>query len=216
MAVTTYLISQNDLTILGSPDIVSFDGRDLKMFPIEYSVDKSDGGKILSVEYVDSSVRYLDKKFVVLADTHIRGKSNGPNDALIAVGQKYWSDETEEGRTWTFTTADGRLSVASDDDTYQTWIDSFASLTDPADKLPDADPDRDGLPNSFEMVLGGDPANGSDAAIAAVDGVVILTDDDFAFTPPPVAPATTADWGRVFVPRGSNTRLFGRLDVTVP
>jgi hypothetical protein len=88
-----YNISESDLSVLGSPDIISFGGRELKMFPIEYSVDKSDSGKILSVEYVDSSAVYLDKKFVVLSGTHIASKSNGPKDALVTVGQKYWSDE---------------------------------------------------------------------------------------------------------------------------
>jgi hypothetical protein len=93
----SYNISENDLSVLGSPDTLAFGGRELKMFPIEYSIDKSDGGKILSVEYVDASVVYLDKKFVVLNGTHIASKSNGPNDALVTVGQKYYSEEEDAG-----------------------------------------------------------------------------------------------------------------------
>jgi autotransporter-associated beta strand protein len=45
-------------------------------------------------------------------------------------------------------------------------------------------------------------------------GVVTLTDDNYAsFTPPATTPT---DRVRVFVPRGSETRIFGRLNVTVP
>jgi hypothetical protein len=44
--------------------------------------------------------------------------------------------------------------------------------------------------------------------------VVTLTDDNYAsFTPPATTPT---DRVRVFVPRGSETRIFGRLNVTVP
>lgn len=44
-------------------------------------------------------------------------------------------------------------------------------------------------------------------------GVVILTDDNYAsFTPT----ATNTDRVRVYIPRGANTKLFGRLNVTVP
>jgi hypothetical protein len=43
--------------------------------------------------------------------------------------------------------------------------------------------------------------------------VVILTDDNYGlFTPP----AADTDRVRVFVPRGVNTTLFGRLNVQVP
>jgi autotransporter-associated beta strand protein len=46
-----------------------------------------------------------------------------------------------------------------------------------------------------------------------VDGVVILEDDNYAsFTPP----ATNTDRVRVFVPRGTNPVLFGRLRATIP
>ena len=50
-------------------------------------------------------------------------------------------------------------------------------------------------------------------AVGGVSGVVILTDDNYGlFTPP----AADTDRVRVFVPRGVNTTLFGRLNVQVP
>jgi fibronectin-binding autotransporter adhesin len=52
------------------------------------------------------------------------------------------------------------------------------------------------------------------AAVDQAGGVVILTDDNFgAFTPPAT---TNTDRVRVYVPRGTEPRIFGRLNVTVP
>jgi autotransporter-associated beta strand protein len=51
------------------------------------------------------------------------------------------------------------------------------------------------------------------AAVNNISGVVIQEDLDFNY-PPPVAADT--DRVRVYVPRGSNTELFGRLNVLVP
>ncbi len=52
-------------------------------------------------------------------------------------------------------------------------------------------------------------------AVGGVSGVVILTDNNYnaSFTPPT---AVDTDRVRVFVPRGVNPTLFGRLNVTVP
>jgi len=91
-----YNISEEDLDIDGSPDTINFGARSVKMYPIEYSIDKSSGGKILTVEYQDSSIIYLDKKFVVLNGTHIASKSNSPDRPLITVGDKYYSEEIED------------------------------------------------------------------------------------------------------------------------
>ena len=51
------------------------------------------------------------------------------------------------------------------------------------------------------------------AATDGVSGTVIQVDDNFIFTPPAAA---NTDRVRVYVPRGANTKLFGRLDVQVP
>ena len=46
-----------------------------------------------------------------------------------------------------------------------------------------------------------------------VNGVTTLVDDNYAsFTPP----ATDTDRVRVYIPRGANPKLFGRLNVLVP
>jgi autotransporter-associated beta strand protein len=44
---------------------------------------------------------------------------------------------------------------------FDSWINGFASLTNPADKTATADPDKDGLANVVEFVLNGNPANGA-------------------------------------------------------
>ena len=46
-----------------------------------------------------------------------------------------------------------------------------------------------------------------------VDGVVVLVDEDYASFEPA---ATDTDRVRVYIPRGTNPKLFGRLAVTVP
>lgn len=49
---------------------------------------------------------------------------------------------------------------------YTTWADAFSTaLPNAADRLPEADPDNDGLDNLAEFVLGGNPA-ASDASVA--------------------------------------------------
>jgi len=50
-------------------------------------------------------------------------------------------------------------------------------------------------------------------AATGAPGVVIQVDNNFAFTPPAAA---DTDRVRVYVPRGANPRLFGRLNVLVP
>ena len=50
-------------------------------------------------------------------------------------------------------------------------------------------------------------------AATGAPGVVIQVDDNFTFTPPAAA---NTDRVRVYVPRGANTVLFGRLNVKVP
>jgi hypothetical protein len=44
---------------------------------------------------------------------------------------------------------------------YDLWIQSFPSLTNPADRLKTADPDHDGVPNYIEFAMAGDPTKGT-------------------------------------------------------
>jgi autotransporter-associated beta strand protein len=75
-----------------------------------------------------------------------------------------WS-KTDGNRIWTFSEATGQLTLSSSI-TYASWIDGFFSgETNPAIIGPDADPDKDGITNAVEMVLGGNPATGMDTAL---------------------------------------------------
>jgi autotransporter-associated beta strand protein len=182
-----------------------------------------------------------------------------------------WSEDNgvwtlESGnKTWTFTEATGNLELVTSN-TYATWIDGFfPGQTDQNIIGADADPDKDGLSNAIEMVIGGNPATGMNVDLAptielvtnpagvpagdyllftyrrtdlsvvagvtataeydadmvpawsvaqdGVAGVTILVDDNYASFVPP---ATETDRVRVFVPRGANANLFGRLRATVP
>ena len=79
------------------------------------------------------------------------------------VGAGVW-EMTDAVGAWTFTEATGVLSLTSV--TYASWIDGFfPGETDPAIIGPDADPDDDGIANSVEMVVGGDPKDGMDVAL---------------------------------------------------
>ena len=59
-------------------------------------------------------------------------------------------------------TGTGSIRVAPADP-FVDWIDSFTSITDPADKTKTADPDHDGLSNLEEFALNGNPATGGDS-----------------------------------------------------
>jgi autotransporter-associated beta strand protein len=174
-----------------------------------------------------------------------------------------WKSTDATGHAWTFTEASGKLTVSLP---YASWIAGFfPGVTDPTIIGTTADPDRDGIANAVEMVLGGNPAATMDAALlptvemvhnpaglAAGDyllftyrrtdlsvgvgvvvgceydadliapwataqngeaGVVVQMDDNYAsFTPP----ATATYRVRVYVPKGSNAKLLGRLNVMVP
>jgi len=70
--------------------------------------------------------------------------------------------------------------TAANSTPFQDWIATFPSITDPADKLAAADPDKDGLPNAIEYVLGTSPASGVQSGLpVAAKGA---TDVTFTFT----------------------------------
>jgi hypothetical protein len=63
---------------------------------------------------------------------------------------------------------------------FETWIDTFGSLTNPADKTKGANPDGDDLNNLGEFALDGDPTSGVSSGkivgkIAPVGGVDAMT-----------------------------------------
>lgn len=93
----SYNINEGDLRAIGNPDEIQVGDRNLKMYPVEWSYDRSESGKILVVEYQDPSIIFLDKKFVALRGTHTNQITNSPLNAVIAVGQKYYSETFEQG-----------------------------------------------------------------------------------------------------------------------
>ena len=89
-----YTITEDSLNVFDT-DTITLGSKSLKMIAVEYSIDNSLSGKVLRVTYNDKSILILDKKFVAL-----KGK-NFPQDlnssALILVGQKYYTQEKEQG-----------------------------------------------------------------------------------------------------------------------
>lgn len=73
-----------------------------------------------------------------------------------------------------------QLEVVSTLGAFETWIDTFPELTDPADKTREANPDGDRLNNLGEFALDGDPTAGRTPTkyvvkISTVSGVEVLT-----------------------------------------
>lgn len=89
-----YNISQDSLNVF-DVDVITLGSRSLKMIAIEYSIDNSFSGKVLKVTYNDTSILILDKKFVALKGKNF--PANLQSDALILVGQKYYTQEKQEG-----------------------------------------------------------------------------------------------------------------------
>lgn len=86
----SYNISPGSLRTTGSPDLISFGNKSIRGYPVYYSIDKGSDGKILNIEYHDESIRYLDKKFVLLKGQHVPlGMTNNPNSPYVVVGDKY-------------------------------------------------------------------------------------------------------------------------------
>lgn len=80
------------------------------------------------------------------------------------VGGNKW-EKTVGSKKYTFDEATGILSLGSAA-SYTTWIDGFfPGETNAAIIGGTADPDKDGIANAVEMVLGGNPASGMDSAL---------------------------------------------------
>lgn len=70
---------------------------------------------------------------------------------------------------------DGKVSFITHGTTpasaYDDWMAQFTSITAPADKLPGADPDKDGADNLEEFGFGGDPSKGTDQGARLIQTV---------------------------------------------
>ncbi len=135
------------------------------------------------------------------------------------------------GAKWVFTKATGTLTYATAAADYETWMALYPSITAPADKLPGADPDHDGIPNLLEYVLqNGDPSLGSTAILPTT--TTTATDLVFTFHRRAASTANTTQrfeysddltiWTPLAIPGGTGvvvTDIGGGIDevvVTVP
>jgi len=140
------------------------------------------------------------------------------------------------------TTTAGQVKLVSGN-AFDSWINGFASLTNPADKTATADPDNDGYANIIEFVLNGDPTNGgitNRPTLTNSGGNMVFTytrrDDSESLNPTVEFDAdiagvwttavdgsnctivvtengTNPDTVTVTIPKGANTKLFARLKV---
>jgi hypothetical protein len=71
--------------------------------------------------------------------------------------------KTVGSQLYSFDETTGTLTLsAASGSNYASWISGFSLPGSPAD----ADPDNDGIDNALEMIFGGNPATGMDAALA--------------------------------------------------
>jgi autotransporter-associated beta strand protein len=103
-----------------------------------------------------------------VVDTANLTETFGASFTLLGAGwtesSNVWT-KTVGAKEYTFTEATGILALTSDS-TYASWIDGFfPGVTDPAIIGANADPDNDGIPNSIEMVVGGNPKDSMDTAL---------------------------------------------------
>jgi autotransporter-associated beta strand protein len=103
-----------------------------------------------------------------VVDTANLTETFGASFTLLGAGwtesSNVWT-KTVGAKEYTFAEATGILTLTSDSN-YGSWIDGFfPGVTDPAIIGANADPDNDGIPNSIEMVVGGNPKDSMDTAL---------------------------------------------------
>jgi len=100
---------------------------------------------------------------------------------------------------------------------FEDWIATFPSLTNPADQLPDADPDNDGYSNLYEFAFGGSPVSGSDNGQLFTQTVDATGDSqgDLTITVEVLTGAAFAPSGNKMVAsaQGVNYTIEGSLDL---
>ncbi len=106
------------------------------------------------------------------------GTFSSPDPAGIMIDD---SGFTTGNGTWAVQLTANQLQLvytAAAANPYTTWINSFTSITDPADKLATADPDDDGSTNLEEFAFAGDPTSGSNNGLRHFEingGKLVLT-----------------------------------------
>lgn len=133
-----YDISEDDLSS-EDPIRLKISNQDenfeMDIFPVSYSKSKSPSGRILSVSFVDSSLKFLDKHIVLLKGKHIPIDNNNYERVL------------KVGKNITTTSSDYSIgSINSNDDITEnsTVLYKLSHLSDEIDRL--------GIPISREFV----------------------------------------------------------------
>ena len=79
-----YDIGKNDIGVDQIPSLLKIGSKiELVMYPIDFSEDDSESGKLLEVKYVDESVKFLDKILVEL-----NGRIANPPGCIVTVGEE--------------------------------------------------------------------------------------------------------------------------------
>lgn len=88
----TYSINENSIRTNGAPDIIRIsNNKTLRMYPVRYKKVNSGSGKLLEVEYHDTSIRFLDK-ITVLSNIINANKNNPPPNTLV-LGEEYFRED---------------------------------------------------------------------------------------------------------------------------
>jgi hypothetical protein len=88
--------------------------------------------------------------------------------------------KSDAGKTWLFDETTGVLTLSSGGGDYDTWMAGYPAITSPADKLPTADPDRDGQTNRQEYAFGLNPSSG--ASVSPITVPLNKTTGTFTYT----------------------------------
>ncbi len=120
-----------------------------------------------------------------------------PNNSTITLGANTFALKYDDGTDMTLTVQGGAASP------FQTWIDTYSvQIPNAADRLPDADPDFDGVSNLAEFALKGDPANASNNGLTAV----LIQDTDFPTDTNELTLVAAVRRGATFTANGDNAQ----------
>jgi autotransporter-associated beta strand protein len=131
------------------------------------------GDFIIDTTLTDSSA--LNSGSWSIVDAPTLTETYGASFSIIGAG---WSEsanvwtKTVGSKKYTFTEATGTLTLSSAV-SYTSWLNGFfPGVSDPAIIGADKDPDKDGIANGVEMVIGGNPQLGIDTAMLPTIEVV--------------------------------------------
>lgn len=151
-----FVVTNTTSTVLTGPGAVVLDGA----FNINTSAVSAAGGTWTLVDTATlSSCAY--------------GASFSPGAGWLETQPDVWT-LIDGSKSWSFTQATGKLSLITAGNSYASWIDGFfPGEVDQAIVGAGADPDFDGIANSLEMVIGGNPSVGNDRPLLPTFELVV-------------------------------------------